>query len=295
MRYRVRHTTTYLSDKPVSVCHNEACLRPRELAYQHVESYRLIISPAPSVKTTREDYYGNSLVSFSFNEGYDTLTVTATSTVRLSRRPLDHDDQLPWSQIAASLRTPASALDSAASEFCWPSPRVSLHDELRDYAQESFSEDRRILDGLQELTTRIWKDFEFDPKSTTVATPVRQVFDQRRGVCQDFAHLQIAMLRSLGLAARYVSGYLRTYPPEGQPRLVGADASHAWLSVYCGPQGWIDVDPTNNKIPDNEHVTVGWGRDYGDVCPLKGVYTGGEHHRLDVSVDVEPLEPVSAS
>ncbi len=140
------------------------------------------------------------------------------------------------------------------------------------------------------MTARIHEDFVYDPRATTISTPVQEVFDQRKGVCQDFAHFEIACLRSLGLAARYVSGYLRTIPPPGKPRLIGADASHAWISVFCGPLGWIDFDPTNNVIPSADHLTIGWGRDYGDVCPLQGVFVGGGKHDLSVFVDVMPLD-----
>jgi transglutaminase-like putative cysteine protease len=178
----------------------------------------------------------------------------------------------------------------AACEFAYDSSRIIRSPDLAAFAAESFPPGRPIIEAVANLTERVNHDFEYDPRSTTVTTPVSEVLRLRKGVCQDFAHLQIAALRSLGLAARYVSGYLRTYPPEGQPRLVGVDASHAWLAVYCGPQGWIDVDPTNNLFPDLEHLTVAWGRDYSDVCPLKGVYLGGGHHTLAVSVNVEPLE-----
>ena len=150
--------------------------------------------------------------------------------------------------------------------------------------------DGRCSDALLDLTARIHKDFRFDSKVTNVRTPTEEVFRKRRGVCQDFAHLQIACLRSLNIAARYVSGYLRTYPPPGQPRLVGADASHAWVSAYCPGIGWLDMDPTNNVVPSNGHVTLAWGRDYGDVSPLRGLILGGGAHTLKVGVDMEPLD-----
>ena len=162
---------------------------------------------------------------------------------------------------------------------------------LAAYAKESFPAGRPILQATADLTRRIYEDFEYRPQSTDVNTQVAEVFGKRVGVCQDFAHLQIACLRSLGLAARYVSGYLRTIPPPGKPRLVGADASHAWLGVYCGGDvPWIDFDPTNNMIPDTDHVAVAYGRDYGDVCPVQGVFVGGGDHTLSVSVDVAPME-----
>ena len=162
--------------------------------------------------------------------------------------------------------------------------------QLAAYARQSFPSGRPLLEAAAELTTRIYRDFEFNARATTVATPVDEVFSLRKGVCQDFAHLEIAALRSLGLAARYVSGYLRTRPAPGKPRLVGADASHAWLSVYVGDGEWLDLDPTNNLLPNLEHITVAWGRDYSDVCPLKGVFIGGGRHSLSVSVDVAVID-----
>ena len=180
-------------------------------------------------------------------------------------------------------RHPA-ALD--AYQFRFESPRIRLRPEFAAYALESFSRKRSLQEGLVDLTARIHRDFRFDSKVTTVRTPIEEVFRKRRGVCQDFAHLQIACLRSINLSARYVSGYLRTYPPPGQPRLVGADASHAWVSAYCPGFGWLDVDPTNNVVPSNGHVTLAWGRDFGDVSPLHGLILGGGAHTLKVSVDL---------
>ena len=175
-----------------------------------------------------------------------------------------------------------------AYEFAFDSPQAAASAELADYALPAFSTDRPILEAVADFTARVRREFHYEPRSTHVATRVAEVLHSRRGVCQDFAHLAVAALRSLGLAARYVSGYLRTYPPAGKPRLVGADASHAWVSVYCGDAGWVDVDPTNNAFVGTEHVTLAWGRDFLDVSPLKGVFVGGGNHRLTVSVDVEP-------
>jgi len=180
-----------------------------------------------------------------------------------------------------------SVLD--AGEFAFDSPLVPLDTPFTDYARESFPPGRNLLAAVLELTARIHRDFKFDPTATTVATPLARVLEQRRGVCQDFAHLQIACLRSLGLPARYVSGYLETVPPPGQAKLLGADASHAWVSFFCPGLGWIDVDPTNNLLPSMQHITLGWGRDYGDVSPIRGVLVGGEEHTLTVSVDVVAL------
>jgi transglutaminase-like putative cysteine protease len=197
---------------------------------------------------------------------------------------------IPWEEAARLLRDDHSAAGLEAYQFRFESPRIRARREFAAYARQSFTQRRPLSEALLDLTARIHNDFRFDAKATTGRTPVEEVFRRRRGVCQDFAHIQIACLRSLNLAARYVSGYLRTYPPPGQQRLVGADASHAWVSAYCPGSGWLDVDPTNNLVPSDGHVTLAWGRDYGDVSPLRGLILGGGAHRLKVSVDMEPLD-----
>jgi transglutaminase-like putative cysteine protease len=291
MRYRVTHRTTYSGDQPVSICHNEAWLIPRDLPHQKTDSHQLEILPVPSCQTTRVDYFGNPVAMFSFYHGFETLTVAAVSELTLRSRDVSlHEASPAWETVRDGLRSPDRPESLSAYEFAFPSPRIPVSGELAAYALSSFAPGRPILEGAVDLTERIHRDFEFDPRSTTVTTPVAEVLQHRKGVCQDFAHLQIAMLRSLGLPARYVSGYLRTHPPEGQSRLVGVDASHAWLSLFCGELGWIDLDPTNNLLPDLEHITIAWGRDYSDVCPLKGVYIGGGRNALKVGVDVTPLE-----
>jgi transglutaminase-like putative cysteine protease len=196
----------------------------------------------------------------------------------------------PWEDVRDRFALGQPPWWLEARQFGYPSPHVPIADELRNYAQPSFPAGRPWLVGVLQLTERIFKEFQYDPAATTVNTPVATVFKNRRGVCQDFAHLEIACLRSLGLPARYVSGYLLTAPPPGQPRLVGADASHAWLSAFCPEVGWIDFDPTNNQIPTTKHITLAWGRDYSDVCPIKGVLIGGGQHRMRVAVDVVPAD-----
>lgn len=291
MRYRVTHTTTYSGDQPVSICHNEAWLRPRQLPHQQCNSYELVISPTPSCLTSRVDYFGNQVAVFSFYQGYDTLTVESTSAIDIRARGAGWSPQTAaWEDVRDRLRSHSDPNGMAACEYVFDSPRIRTSEPLADYARPSFPPGRPILEAVQDLSSRIHREFEYKPNVSTVLTPVEEVLRIRKGVCQDFAHLQIAALRSMGLAARYVSGYLRTYPPAGKPRLVGADASHAWLAIYCGEAGWIDVDPTNDVRPDIEHITVAWGRDYGDVCPLKGVFIGGGLHTLQVSVDVAPLD-----
>ncbi len=242
----------------------------------------------PSVRTDLSDTFGNQMSLFSFNEGYDKLTVTAFSEVSVQGRALPSLEQSPpWEKVHRELqeRTTQQAMD--AIEFLFDTQHVKSFGELRDYTKVSFPTGRPILQAVSDLTSRIYKDFRYDSTTTTVTSSVAEVFGHHSGVCQDFAHLAIAGMRSLGLAARYVSGYLRTYPPPGKPRLVGADASHAWYSAYCGEQlGWVDSDPTNNLFPNLEHITLAWGRDYNDVPPIKGVYLGGGNHNLNVSVDV---------
>ena len=197
-------------------------------------------------------------------------------------------DAWPGKKPATRSRRHRDAVDVAAAPYSFDSPCVRRDDRLASYAAMSFTPGRPLLEAALDLTSRIFHEFKYDPTATSVSTPTMEVFEKRRGVCQDFAHLEIGCLRSLGLAARYVSGYLLTDPRPGQPRLVGADASHAWLSVFCPGHGWVDLDPTNNVIPSMRHVTVAWGRDYGDVCPIKGVFLGGGSHWMTVAVDVVP-------
>jgi transglutaminase-like putative cysteine protease len=249
------------------------------------------IKPAPAILTHRVDYFGNLLCFFTIQEPHRELVVEARSKVIVEEgsesRPIR---DLAWEEAVRLQMADFSPDGLDACQFRFESPRIRLRPEFAAYALKSFAPRRPLREGLIDLTARIHKDFRFDSKVTNVRTPVEEVFRKRRGVCQDFAHLQIACLRSLNLSARYVSGYLRTYPPKGQPRLVGADASHAWVSAYCPGTGWLDLDPTNNLVPSNGHVTVAWGRDYGDVSPLHGLILGGGAHALTVAVDMELLD-----
>ena len=301
-RYRVIHKTVYHSHEPVSVAHNEARIEPRHLPYQTVEKFHFDCRPVPSAISARIDYFGNHLKWFAFQQGYTTLEVTGQSYVEvLPRASWDGEEgrtqsnelRSPigpaWKAIREALWTRPNEETLLASEFCFDSPLIAMSRDLIDYGEESFRQHEEMAPALLDLTTRIYNDFKYDSGATTVSTPLAEVFRTRRGVCQDFAHLQIGVLRSLGLAARYVSGYLRTIPPPGRPRLVGADASHAWLSVYCGDAGWVDVDPTNNLLVSTDHITTALGRDYSDVPPLNGVFVGGFQSSLSVSVDVCPL------
>jgi transglutaminase-like putative cysteine protease len=286
MKYRIQHTTRYFGSEPVSVGHNEAWLTPRETLTQKCQSHELQIIPEPSIRSTRVDYFGNTVTQFSFNQGYDALTVTAIDEVDVLDRPDGQQMDVPWESVVTDVISHESAASLAAIEFVFDSPRCRASTEFAAYGRLSLRPNRGLVEGLQDLLARFHSDFHYEAGATTVSTPVEEVFRNRRGVCQDFAHLLNSILRSLGLPAKYVSGYLRTSPPPGKPRLVGADASHAWTSVYAGPAGWIDIDPVNNCLAGPGHITVAWGRDYDDVAPLKGVYVGGGTHQLSVSVDV---------
>lgn len=294
MRYRIRHTTKYAYADPVAVCHNLVRLTPRETPWQRRSDHRLIVMPEPADVVHRVDAFGNELGYFSIETAHRGMSLTATTDLAVDARE-EADAGLPWEAVREGLRAAEPLAAVRPHRYAFPSAMVPTGPELREYGAASFTPGRPIVEALRDLTTRVHADFDYDPRATTVSTPVMEAFGKRAGVCQDFAHVSIACLRSLGLAARYVSGYLRTLPPPGKPRLVGADASHAWPSLYCGDPdaggaGWVDADPTNDVLPSTDHVTVAYGRDYGDVCPIQGVYVGGGTHTMTVSVDVAPVE-----
>jgi len=291
MIYKIVHRTTYKYVYPVSFGSHVACLKPRSFPGNRLLRYEMQVKPGPTSCVERVDYFGNQLCLFDVREPHRELAVEARSEVVIDpgERAIG-ESSLPWEQSAQALANDHSAIGLDAYQFQFESPRIRARPEYAAYALESFTPGRPMREALLDLTTRIYKDFKFDSKVTTVRTPIEVVFKKRRGVCQDFAHIQIACLRSIHVAARYVSGYLRTYPPPGKPRLVGADASHAWISAYCRGLGWLDMDPTNNVAPSDGHVTLAWGRDYSDVSPLRGLIVGGGAHTLDVGVDMEPVE-----
>lgn len=287
MLYDITHRTTYGYGSDVSVSHHLAHLHPRPLPGQQLDDFQLLVEPAPVVSTEHVDYYGNTTTFFSIGSPHDSLTVTARSRVRVTAPALPgFADTIAWQLVRDRCASDVLSPDSEVGEFRFESPNIARRGIFADYAALSFRQDRPLLEAIVDLNARIFQDFTFDPRATSVATPVDEVFKKRRGVCQDFAHLAIACLRSLGLPARYVSGYLETLPPPGKPRLIGADASHAWYSVWCSDHGWIDADPTNNLLPSDRHITVAWGRDFSDVSPLRGVVVGGSGHSPEVSVDV---------
>lgn len=290
MQYTVRHTTIYSYTDPVALCQNEVHLTPRQTPFQSCSHFELEVSPTPMLLRSRTDAFGNQVWHFSLEEPHHELCVTARSRVSVTPREIPATHATPsWESVRDQLKFAETPELRLISQYCFESPYIQFLDGAREYASISFTPGRPLLDAASDLTARIYRDFEYAPTTTNVSTPTREVLKQRRGVCQDFAHLQISALRSLGLSARYVSGYLVTFPPPGKAKLVGADASHAWLSVYCPGFGWIDLDPTNNVIPQERHLTIGWGRDYGDVCPIRGVLTGGGPQVLTVSVDVVPV------
>ena len=290
MIYRVCHRTTYHYEDPVSVSHHVVRLTPRNLPKQTCRGSHISLLPAPTVTSAHFDYFGNTLLSFALHEPHDCLIVEANSDLEVNAiESPDFSGSPPWEPVPESLAGNPSDEVLNAYQFVFDTQRVRSSPELAAYARESFPEGRPLLAAVLDLTRRIHQDFRFDKEATEVTTPVQTFFEKRRGVCQDFAHLQIGCMRSLGLPARYVSGYLRTIPPPGHPRLVGGDASHAWCSAWCPGTGWVDFDPTNNCAPSDGHITVAWGRDYSDVSPIYGVLLGGAKHNLQVEVDVMPL------
>ena len=285
MRYDVIHTTEYDYSESVAVAHHVARLKPRRLPSQECFRHELTVTPVPAVTTEYEDYFGNPVTLVAVQGAHQNLVIRARSTVAVNATVLPLRQQTPAWETAAS----RSVLPFDAVEFLFDGSVAKWPSILEVYARVSFAAGRPLLDAVLELTARIHDDFTFDPKATTIGTSLAEVFASKRGVCQDFARLEIACLRSLGIPARYVSGYLETVPPPGGQRLIGADASHAWLMVYCPEVGWIPVDPTNNVVPSSRHITLAWGRDYNDVSPIRGVILGGGAHSLRVKVDVVPL------
>ncbi|SEP00031.1 transglutaminase family protein [Aquisalimonas asiatica] len=292
MKYRITHRTEYHYPRAISRSYNETHLAPRTTPDQQVLAHSLTIAPRPDYTSERTDYYGNRVTHFTIQRPHDQLAVTATTDVALEAPadPVAHGQGLPWEQAVATTGSGTAATALAVREFLLDSPLVETRPDLTDYARASFAAGQRLPEAVHHLMGRIHRDFAYDPMATTISTPLERVFRERRGVCQDFAHLAIACLRGLGIAARYVSGYVETAPADGTARLIGADASHAWFAAHDPSLGWIDFDPTNNRMPGTQHITTAWGRDYADVSPLKGVIFGGSRgQRSHVAVDVQRL------
>ncbi len=296
MNYRIVHHTRYQYEEPVSLCHNQARLTPRSFFNQTCQHSHLAIDPQPATFWEWEDFFGNRTVYFSIEQSHDALSVTAESDVHITAQP-PLSNVMAWDDVRHILKSATDPDLLDARQFLLDSPKVATNPALAQYAAPSFPKGRPLVDAVCDLIHRIHCDFDYVPGFTTVSTPLSDVLKYRKGVCQDFAHLGIGCLRAMGLAARYVSGYLETLPPLGkdQDLLIGADASHAWLSAFLPTCGWIDFDPTNDLMPEDRHITVAWGRDFADVTPLKGVVLGNSQHTLDVSVTVEPLDRYAPS
>jgi transglutaminase-like putative cysteine protease len=290
-RYRVVHETRYQYASAVSLSQQYLHMTPRSFAYQKTESHQIWLDPVVNDSNDGADYFGNSTRHVAITVPHKSLLVHAESTVALLTRPglTQISGTLPWESLAAMITKEKSPATLEACRYLYASPHVNCFPELEAYARLSYTPGRPQLDAALDLTQRIFKDFEFDSKATEISTPLEEVLRGRRGVCQDFAQLMIGCLRSLGLPARYMSGYILTHPPAGKPRLIGADASHAWVSVYCPSLGWVDFDPTNRCLVQHEHITLGWGRDFSDVTPMRGIVLGSGKQKLDVQVTVTPL------
>jgi transglutaminase-like putative cysteine protease len=291
MIFDVSHRTTYIYTKPVLRSEHLVHMTPRSGLRQVVHRHSLLIEPAPAGHLTIEDYFGNAASILTIEDEHSELVVQARSAVEVRALELP----LPalstsWEHTASKARRENGELDISVLQFTSASPHTRIVPEAVDYARASFPPGRPVLEAALDLTKRIYEDFRFDSAATDISTPVSHVLQERRGVCQDFAHLAITCFRAFGLPARYVSGYLLTHPPAGMERLQGADASHAWTSVWAPEAGWVDFDPTNGIMPTDEHITVAYGRDYDDVSPISGVLLGGSRQTMSVAVDVIPTD-----
>ncbi|MFM2220090.1 MAG: hypothetical protein RL240_4408 [Planctomycetota bacterium] len=305
-RYAITHVTDYVYSSESSLCHNQLHLRPRELSYQRTLHSQVEVTPPPDYRVKGIDAFGNLTEFYSIERIHASMRVV--SKCEVERESVSFASQggmglgLPSGLPVAALREwiagvggfgggPVSegGRDLEAMEYLYPSRYCQPHEDFRKFVEPIWDPQVDSLQFALALNKRIYEEFLYKPSSTQVSTPPRVSLEKRQGVCQDFAHVMISCFRTMGLAARYVSGYLQTIPPPGKPRLVGADASHAWVSVYLGPLGWLDLDPTNCVIPGLDHITIGWGRDYSDVPPVQGVFVGGGFTSLQVSVDVLPI------
>lgn len=306
MLLHVTHETRYDYAPAVETAQHMAHLKPLTRPGQRLVEHRLSVSPEPAQRSESVDVYGNTRAFFALESTHDELVVTAESLVETAPPQLAAEaaPEAPWEGVRERFRYRKGVHDDPASEFVFPSRYVPLHDDFLAYARQSFTPGRPIFEAAMDLTLRMHRDFEYDSGSTEINTPAVEALAQRRGVCQDFAHIMIACCRGLGLPARYVSGYLLTQPPPGQPRLVGADASHAWVEVYLPGRGaegdeggaagdWAGFDPTNGRQPGEDYVLLAIGRDYADVSPMRGVLHGGARHVLDVGVTVRPYDELA--
>ena len=288
-RYSVEHETRYSYNSPVVQSWQMAHLTPRRLPWQQVFAHSLQIDPLPDEQHSAVDSFGNAVVHFALHGAHRRLQVRMQCLVDVGERPALPVDETPWQVVRDAVCSTEPPCELAAVQMIEPTPLVPLSDAARAYAEPHFAPQRHWLAAVSALMHAIHGDFTFDPEATTVSTSVDEVLAQRRGVCQDFAHLMLACLRAHGLPARYVSGYLLTNPPPGRPRLMGVDASHAWVAAYSPQCGWVEFDPTNNQLADSRYVTLAWGGDFADVVPLRGVILGGDEQALRVAVSVTPV------
>jgi transglutaminase-like putative cysteine protease len=289
MTYKTTHTTTYRYEQSVAQSISEARLTPRSFDRQRVLEVHIDVQPRFATLETRTDYFGNAATTIAVFGKHEQFVVTSTSVVELGIRPAAEFPVIPWESVRDSLAVPRDDESLVASEFIFESPYVPHVKPVAEYARTTFTSGRPLVESLRELKHRIHKEFLYKPESTSIEVPLQEVMEKRHGVCQDFAHVMIGAVRSVGLAARYVSGYLRSGAD-----VQGAEASHAWVSAWVPGVGWVDFDPTNDVMPTDGHVTVGWGRDFGDVTPVKGVALGGGGQTVEVEVHVLPIEKLAA-
>ena len=291
MKYHITHITDYVYQSPSSLCHNTMVQTPCDLPFQQVESFEQAIEPSPQYIQSTKDFFDNEKVYFSIEKTHSKLTVTSKSVVTLSKpnwMDVVPSETQPWEEVQQWLQTTEAMND--IRQFYLPSKHVEFPKGIQEYARQSFTEGRPIMEAMLDLNHRIHSDFTFTPGFTDISTPVSKVFETKKGVCQDYAHFTIACLRSIGLAAKYVSGYLETLPPPGKPKMVGADASHAWVALYIPGLDWVEFDATNDLLVSDMHVRVAFGRDFADVTPLKGIIYRAGNQMMKVSVDVRRPE-----
>jgi len=291
MIYDISHKTFYIYSTPVSQSHHIVRLAPREVVNQTIVQHSLFIEPTPTSRTDGVDHLGNPASWLSIESKHSEFVVHARTGVSVEKPgDIDPERTLAWDRIRDVLSDPNCQPDLDVMRYLAPSRLTGADSDVAAYARQSFKRGRPTISAASELMSRIYNEFEFDTSATDVSTPLFEVLATRRGVCQDFSHLMLACVRAMGVPARYVSGYIRTYPPEGVQSLLGADATHAWVSVWSPESGWVDMDPTNNKVLQDEHIAIAYGRDYDDVSPIRGVLLGGSEHTVAVSVDVVAIE-----
>ena len=292
MIYDVRHLTVYEYARPVAYSHCSLRLTPREEPGQHVIEHRLNVVPGPSLIEERTCFFGNRMTAITISTPHEELRLDSRSAIEVDRpAPPAPLTTAAWEDVRQSAFSVRSLAPESPAHFLPPSQYAPRFEPAAAYARDSFTPQRPVLDAAEELMRRIRADFRYDPKATSISTPIAEAFEKRRGVCQDFAHIMIAALRGIGLPASYVSGYLRTIPPPGKVRLEGADASHAWVSLWCGAElGWIGLDPTNALMIGNDHIVLARGRDYADISPVSGIVLGSGEQDVEVMVDVIPRE-----